>query len=870
MLCTGILVALTGCLDEARKALPFVPQSKFVNRGGRMLTRNEVAYYQKLKDLLNATKINPRDAEAFTSLGWMYQRKGYYSLAKELYYKAISIDDTLSEPHHNLGVIYITEDRYNGALDELKKARTLSPDDARIRHRLGQTKVGLGKLDEALKEFDEAVALDPEFTPAYLEKAKLLYTLRRYAESAGVCRQALAHVPKEVANVAKESRGHVLDRLFPTAKDEDEAPKTYGAEAAYDLALCLKAQGQIPEALSTLVQAEKTLPAKADVQILKARLLEAQGDTQGALSTLQPLRLAFPNMAEVPKRMARLYQKNGDTELAFKTRLEAAELDHSDRALQEEAARNAEQNHDVAGSIAIYERLVRVDPDGVEYRRKLAKAYDVAGIQREAALAYQEIVNRTPEDYAIRRRLGILYSELPGFEGRAIIQFKQVLERNPRDVEAYRRLGELYLKSKNLNEAEKYIKQTLIYSPQDAVATQNLAALLGLQNRLEESVDKYKEALSLDPKLYPAQLNMAKTLVRLNRLEDAISPLRIYIKAKPLDEEAHGMLAAALRDMGRREESIKEFEAIQALKPGNADASLQLASLENGLGKPQLAAGVYESILEKQPSNTDALREAGRLYGEMKMPLRAVYCWQRFLALNPGDLEAQTRLAAAYQQIGNQDAALKKYEDVGMTGNADAWRNVAYIRLKRNEKEQAIKAFREIIKLKNTDVEARRNLAGMLLQSPKIEDKDEALKLYQEILQLDGTDNSARLNLANLLAEENRLSEAQEQYEAIVRDNPGHTAALVGLGVIYRKRRNFDKAIETYHLALKADPKLMVAHYNMALIYDYYLNDRAKAQVHYDRYIELGGDRAKLPDDNPDKQRREMHVQPGGKEMSSK
>ena len=370
------LLTLTACVESVRNAIPFLPPPKYVEvTGGRRLKRSEIAMLEREKALLAAIRVNPKDAVAYTGLGDLYQKIGWYRRAKDRYRDAIDNDPTLSQPHYSLGLLCIYEDRFGEAFDELKKAQALSPDDARIHHRLGQAAAGVQEIDKALKSYDEAIILDAEYTPAYLEKAKLLYSLRRYAEAASLCRSALTHVPKvDVSSVAKVSRGNsLLDRFLPTGQEE-EPPKTYRAEAAYDLALCLKAQGQFRDALAVLAQAEEVEPAKADVQILKSRLLEAGGDVPGALATLQPLRQAFPNMAEIPKRIAKLHQKSGQTELAAKIRLEAAELDHSDRELQEEAARNAEQNHDVARAIAIYERLVRVDPEELRYRRILAKA----------------------------------------------------------------------------------------------------------------------------------------------------------------------------------------------------------------------------------------------------------------------------------------------------------------------------------------------------------------------------------------------------------------------------------------------------------------------------------------------------------------
>ena len=305
VLACACLLMLAACLsvEDARNSIPFLPPSNYVDIGGRKLTRAEVAYYKKIKDLSYATKeVNPRDAVAYNQIGELFQKKGNYALPKELYQKAIDIDPTLSEPHHNLGVIYLYEDRFNGALDELEKARKLSPDDARIRHRLGIAKAGLLKPLDALKEYDEAIALDPEYTPAYLEKAKLLYSLRRYAEATVACRTGLQKVPKvEARSVAKELRGPaILDRFLPSGQDE-EAPKTYRQEAAYDLALCLKAQGQFREALAALAQSEDAPEGQADVQILKARLLDATGDVPGAITVLETLRTALPQYGGNPQ-----------------------------------------------------------------------------------------------------------------------------------------------------------------------------------------------------------------------------------------------------------------------------------------------------------------------------------------------------------------------------------------------------------------------------------------------------------------------------------------------------------------------------------------------------------------------------------------
>ncbi len=647
------LIVLGGCLDDvadtARGILPFMPPSKYIDRGGRKLTREEAAFYQKLTDYSKATKVNPHDAVAYNAIGDLLMKKGSYQLAKRCFMDAIDFDKDLSEPHHNLGRLYLIEERYHGAMEEFKKATALSGEDAKIRTRLGQALAGLKKVDEAKAEFNEAIVLDNEYTPAYLEKARFLYSQHNYAEAAETCRAALKYIPlfePPPQQVQKQNQFGPLDKILPGQKitDEDQIPPTYKEEASYDLALCLKAMGQYAEALSALAGAELAEDGRADVQILKAKIQDLMGDTGGALATLALLRTARPDMAEVPKLIARLQDKMGQADLAAKTRLEAAELDQSDKDLQEEAVRDAEEKHNKPRMIQLYERLARVEPDTLRYRILLAQAYDDAGIRREAALAWQEVVNLrerileqakrdadpkgnpapnpdpyliNPSEYDVRRRCGMLYSDIPGFQGKAMIHFKRCLELKPEDAEVHRRFGELLLLSKNFTEAERHIRETLRVSPDDAKSHQNLATLHAAQTRYDEAVEEYRKAISLDPKLEVAQYNLTKVLLGQNRREEALEPLRSYILLKPLDIDARRMLADLYRDLNNREAALKELEGINALAEENTSDDndvTKIAEIERAMGEKKASIADLEAQIEKHPSDIRLLAAVGKNY----------------------------------------------------------------------------------------------------------------------------------------------------------------------------------------------------------------------------------------------------------------
>ena len=852
-----VLLLLSGCAPKINANLPFVPQSQYVNVGGRWLTRDEVKKYKTIRALSNATKVNPSDAMAFNTLGEMFQTDGNFDLAKELYIQALKLDDALSEAHHNLGYIALLEGNPKDAITHLNRALQLSPDDARIYHRLGQSYASLKDSGRALGCYNKALEMDDEYTSAYLDKAKLLYIHRQFQQAEETCRTAQKNLPPVVVEEASEEQGGpgFLSIIMPPPPAK-EPPEPVDYQVAYCLALCLKAQGRLNEALTELAAAELSVKGEVDVQLLKARLLQSLNRNAEAIVVLELLREKHPNIADIHKRLIPLYETAGREEDAFHAKLKAADLDHSDRNLQVEAAKAAIAKKDYLRIISVFERLVRLNPKDVPSLRVLADAYDNAGIKRQAALTYQRIVNLSPDDMAARRRLGILYADLPGFQGRAILQFKAVLKKNSRDGEVRRLLGELYLASRNFSEAEKQLRWSLIVKGSDARAHEDLGDLFVKQKRGEEGIGQYKKALEMDPSLLDVRLKLASTLRSLDRRDEALEPLQQYLAERPLDEDARRMYAEILRDLNRREEAVQEYQALAALRPYDTQTTIELAKLTRLLGNLGDAAGMYESLLEKNPANTDALRACGRLYDETDQPLRAMYCWQRLLKLQANDLEAQGRLAAIYKSMGADEEAIAKYETLGKSGDAEAWRNVAYLRLKRKEKALACDAYRSLLNLKQKDIPARLALAGIRKREDSDVAHDEALALYQEAVALPfdpkkpkevQIHRQARVNLANMLTEANRLADAQDHFQHILQADPAHVPALVGQAVINRKRGRYKDAQKYYLEALKHKPDSVQLHFNLGLLYDYYLQSPVEARNHYQRYIALGGDATLLP-----------------------
>jgi tetratricopeptide (TPR) repeat protein len=98
------------------------------------------------------------------------------------------------------------------------------------------------------------------------------------------------------------------------------------------------------------------------------------------------------------------------------------------------------------------------------------------------------------------------------------------------------------------------------------------------------------------------------------------------------------------------------------------------------------------------------------------------------------------------------------------------------------------------------------------------------------------------------MTENNRLADAQEHYLALLKQDPHNVGAHLGLGVVHRKGGRYKEALAHYEQAREADPHNRQVYYNLGLLYDYCLDDPAKAKACYDRYLELNGDPRLVPE----------------------
>ncbi|MCG8685130.1 MAG: tetratricopeptide repeat protein [Desulfobacterales bacterium] len=139
---------------------------------------------------------------------------------------------------------------------------------------------------------------------------------------------------------------------------------------------------------------------------------------------------------------------------------------------------------------------------------------------------------------------------------------------------------------------------------------------------------------------------------------------------------------------------------------------------------------------------------------------------------------------------------------------------------------------------------------GMAANTPAPDARDErqdemAAMAGARILELEtflkeNPDNAdAWTQLGNAFFDSNRFADAIEAYQKSIELAPGNPNVLTDLGVMYRRNKNPQKAIESFDRAIAAQPDFETARFNKGIVLMHDLNDLPGAIKAWEELVEI-------------------------------
>ena len=319
-----------------------------------------------------------------------------------------------------------------------------------------------------------------------------------------------------------------------------------------------------------------------------------------------------------------------------------------------------------------------------------------------------------------------------------------------------------------------------------AVALHQAGDILG-------AIQYYEAVLDKQPDRAEVRSNLGAAFMKLGRLEDAIKQYRAALEARPDMTSVRLNLALAFYKADRLAEAAPEFARILEQSPKHQAATLLLADCRLRMGEPARVV-------------------------ELLSPLEGELGSDRLFSYLLGSALLET------DQLERGQAVIDRLFRAGDSAEARVLLGAQYLR-----QGQAIKAVPEIAKAveMNPALPGVHALFGRALRQNH--DNAGAMAQYHAELSRNPNDFESNLWLGLLLLESSQLDVAFEHLKRAGRLRPGEPAIAYGLGRLHLAAERLDEARQELEKLVRIAPSYRQGHVLLATVY-YRLNLREKAE----------------------------------------
>jgi tetratricopeptide (TPR) repeat protein len=277
-----------------------------------------------------------------------------------------------------------------------------------------------GKLDQAILEFNFVLAANPK-------DDRVLYYL------------GAAYVEKEV-----------LDQAISAFK-KIPPESTLFADSRRNIALILRKQNKMGEAIQILEESIQAKPDEGDLYMILAAVYEKENQLERALSTLKRGLERNQNDVEIHFQLGALYDKMGEFDKMATEMKEVLRLnpDHAD-ALNYLGYSYSERGIHLAEALKLIQKAIELKPNMGYITDSLGWVYFKLGDYERAVIELEKASQLTPEDSTITEHLADSYVKLSRIE-KALEFYEKALGLDPKPDQKER----LQKKIKELKEKKK-------------------------------------------------------------------------------------------------------------------------------------------------------------------------------------------------------------------------------------------------------------------------------------------------------------------------------------------------------------------------------------------------------------------------------
>ncbi len=446
------------------------------------------------------------------------------------------------------------------------------------------------------------------------------------------------------------------------------------------------------------------------------------------------------------------------------------------------------------------EKLVKADPDSVDGKLLLARAYRSAGEMDSAKTLLDQSLLQFPDDPTVFAERAALARLTEDFSG-AVKHYKKAVELSSEDADLLFNLGEAQQANHNVDDSIATYKKVIAMKPDFSQAKVNLGKALaekGLFGEAKEILSSVNKATLADSE---AHYNLGVIYMREGAIGQATTEFERTLAVNPRHAQALNNLGVAWDARADTKRALEFFKKATTADPTFAEPWFNQGMSHMKLNQPQLATKAFEQALKLEPASSGPYVQLGTLYLKQGKKDRALEAFKKAIA----STEEEEKKSGGFLQ-------LRKLNDTRRT--SDAYRGLALTYLAMGKVDDAVGTLKTVVTRMPKDASARLALGDAYLAQNNY---DGAIEQFTERLALEPT-SDARLDLARAWARKRVAKQAEPLYREVLRAEPDNRTAQMGLVDLFISMGRYADAETSLKDALKKDENDLQALSRMGIL----------------------------------------------------
>ena len=349
----------------------------------------------------------------------------------------------------------------------------------------------------------------------------------------------------------------------------------------------------------------------------------------------------------------------------------------------------------------------------------------------------------------------------------------------------YLESGERYLQKGQYREAAIQFSNALQVDPGYGEAYYQRAIVHLRSQQWALAYQDLSRVLELQPANYAAHLEMADLLIAGHDLKQAQEQTNLLLREQPANPQVHLAVASLLAAQGKLSDAIEETKEAISLAPQKGESYLRLGLLQMKMNQLEQAEINFKRAVNLAPTATNAWLALGAYYESLDRYTEAEQQFQRAIESDPNNPDPCAALVRVYVAEGKMD--------------------------------QAETFLKKVAPMFADNPMGYRMLGDFYVEIGSIQKADSE---YASLRRAHPGDVHVKKNYVQLLFRQERLSDARNLNNELLRTNPADTDALIFEGQIQLRGGQAKEAVESLQAVIKQDPANANAHYQLGLALD--------------------------------------------------